>query len=96
MNQQEATRSVIVCGLRAGRTMKEIMSYGNIKKSTVDVERKLEKFIAPGGSADRVLTGRKRTTMAVILDELITRNFGRSIPPPPSAGDEHFRTNMRG
>ncbi len=27
MNQQEATRAVIVCGLRAGRTMQEIMSY---------------------------------------------------------------------
>ncbi len=36
---------VIVCGLRAGRTMKEIMSYGNINKSTVyDVERKSEHF----------------------------------------------------
>ncbi len=74
------------------------MSYGNINKSTVyDVERKLEKFIAPGGSADIVLTGRNRTTMAVNLDELITSDLGRSTPPPPpSAVDEHFRTNMRG
>jgi hypothetical protein len=64
--------------------MKKIMSYGNINKSTVyDVERKLEKFIAPGGSADRVLTGRKRTTMGVNLNELITRDLGRSLPPPP-------------
>jgi hypothetical protein len=62
------------------------MSYGNIKKSTgYDVERKLEKFIAPGGSADGVLTGRKRTTMAVNLDELISRDLGRSNPPPPRA-----------
>ncbi len=45
MNQQEATRVVIVCGLRAGRNMKEIMSYGNINKSTVyDVERKFKKL----------------------------------------------------
>ncbi len=57
MNQQEATRAVMVCGLRAGRTMKEIMSYryGNISKSTVyDVERKFEKFFASGGSAEAI------------------------------------------
>ena len=45
MNQQVATEAGIVCGLRAGRYMKEIMSYGNINKSTVyDVERKFEHF----------------------------------------------------
>jgi hypothetical protein len=65
---------MIVCGLRAGHTMKEIKSYGNINKSTVfyDVERKFEKFIASGGSADKVLTGRKRTVLAASLDKLIT------------------------
>jgi hypothetical protein len=57
MNQQGSTRAVIVCGLRAGRTMKEIMSYGNINKSIVyDVGRKFYKFIASGGSADTILT----------------------------------------
>jgi hypothetical protein len=36
---------MIVCGLRAGHTMEEIISYGNINKSTVyDVERKFEHF----------------------------------------------------
>ncbi len=35
MNQQEATRAVIVCGLRAEHTMKENMSYGNINNDTV-------------------------------------------------------------
>ena len=45
MNQQGSTRAVIVCGLRAGRTMKEIMSYGNINKNTLhDFERKFEHF----------------------------------------------------
>ena len=45
MNQQEAPRAVTVCRLRAGRTMKEKMSYGNINKSTVyDVERMFEHF----------------------------------------------------
>ncbi len=78
MNQQEATRAVMVCGPCAGRTMKESLSYGNISKSTVyDVERKFEKFIASGGSAEAVLTGRKGTVLAASLDKLITRDLGR-------------------
>ncbi len=79
---------MIVCGLRAGHTMKEIKSYGNINKSTVfyDVERKFEKFIASGGSADTVLTGRKRTVLAASLDKLLTRDHGRSLLPPPPPG----------
>ncbi len=96
MDQQEATRAVIVCGLRAGRTMKEIMSYGNINKSSVyDIQSNFEKFIASGRSADTVLTARKETVLAADLDELVTRDLGRSPPfpppPPPSAGYEHFQ-----
>jgi hypothetical protein len=98
MNQQGSTRAVIVCGHGAGRTMKEIMSYGNINKTIVYyVERKFEKFFASRGSAETVLTGRKGTVLAANLDELITRDLGRSPPPPPpSAGDEHFQKNVRG
>ena len=60
MKQEEGTRVVIVCGLRAGRTVEEIMSYGNIKKSTVyDVKKKFDEFIASGGSADQFLTAMK-------------------------------------
>jgi len=82
MYWQEATRAVIVCGLRAGHNMKEIISYGNINKSSVyDVEKSFEKLIASGGSADTVLTGRKRTVLAPSLDKLITRDLGRSPPP---------------
>jgi hypothetical protein len=37
--------------------IKEIMSYGNTNKSIAyDVERKFDKFIASGGSADTILT----------------------------------------
>ena len=86
----------MVCGLRAGRTMKEIMSYGNISKSTVyDVERKFEKFIASGGSAEAILTGRKGTVLAANLDELITRDLGKSHPPRAQEMNIS-RTNMRG
>jgi hypothetical protein len=57
--------------------------------SVYDVEKSL---IASGGSADTVLTGRKRTVLAASLDKLITRDHGRSLlppPPPMGAGDEH-------
>ncbi len=71
------------------------MSYGNINKSIVyDVERKFDKFIASGGSADTILTGRKGTVLAANLDELITRDLGR--PPPPALEMKIYRTNMRG
>jgi hypothetical protein len=95
MNQQEATRAMIVCGLRAGPTKKMIVSCGNINEITVYiVERKFEKFFASGGSVDTVLTGRKGTVLTANLDELITRNLGRSSPPPtppPTEGDEDFQ-----
>jgi hypothetical protein len=62
--------------------MKEILSYGNINKSPVYyVERKFEKFIASGGSAEAVLTERKGGVLAAYLDQLITMDLGRSPPP---------------
>jgi hypothetical protein len=92
MNQQGASIAVMVCGLRAGRIMKEIMSYGNINKSTVyEVEKSLKKF-SSGGFAEAILTGRKGTVLAANLDELIIGDLGRSPPlPHPDAGDEHFQ-----
>jgi hypothetical protein len=48
-----------------------------------DVERKFEKFSASGGSADTVITGRKRTVLAASLDKLITSDLGRFTPSPP-------------
>jgi hypothetical protein len=47
MNQQEATRAGTVSGLRAGRTVKEIMSYGDFSKKTY--------FSMINGSATNVL-----------------------------------------
>jgi hypothetical protein len=58
------------------------------------VERKFEKCFVTGGSADTVLTGKKRTVLAASLYKLITRDLGRS-PPPPGAEDEQSRTNFR-
>jgi transposase len=89
MNQQESTRAVIVAGLRAGRTVKEIMSFANIKKSTVyDVKKKYYEFIASGGSPDTFKIARKMhkrrsdykgTALAEDLRELVTKDPGRSM-----------------
>jgi hypothetical protein len=83
MNQQEATRAVIACGLGAGRTMKEIVSKECLKK-----------FIASGGHADSILTGRQGTGLVANLDELITRDF--SSPICQAQEMNISRTNMRG
>jgi hypothetical protein len=39
MNQQEATKAGSLSVLRAGRTVKEIMSYGDFRKKTVYDEK---------------------------------------------------------
>jgi hypothetical protein len=53
--------------------------------------------MASGASADTVLTGRKRTVLTAGLDKLITRDLGRSLPPPQvQEMNEHSRTNLRG
>jgi succinate dehydrogenase/fumarate reductase flavoprotein subunit len=89
MNQQESTRAVIVSGLRAGRTVKEIMDFANIKKSTVyDVKKKYDEYIASGGSpntfeiATKIHKRRsdyKGTALAEDLRELVSKDPGRSM-----------------
>ncbi len=89
MNQQESTRAVIVSGLCAGRTVKEIMDFANIKKSTVyDVKKKYNEFIASSGSPDTFKIARKihkrhsdykGTALAEDLSEIISRDPGRSM-----------------
>ncbi len=60
MQQQERNRAVIACGLRAGRTVKEIVEFNKIKKSTVYSVKKLyDEFIAAGGSPDEFDVPRK-------------------------------------
>jgi transposase len=89
MNQQESTRAVIVSGLRAGMTVKEIMDFASIKKSTVyEVKKKYNKFIASGGSPDTFEIARKihkrrsdfmGTALAEDLRELVSKDPGRSM-----------------
>jgi hypothetical protein len=86
MNQQESTRAVIVSGLRAGRTVKEIMDFANIKKSMVyGLKKKYEEFIASGGSPDTFEIARKihkrrsdykGTALAEDLRELVSKDPG--------------------
>ncbi len=59
MNQQEATRAGTVSGLRARRTVKEIMSYGDFSKNTFcDDKWKFHECAAFGGSAYVFMTAR--------------------------------------
>jgi hypothetical protein len=97
MYQQEATRAVMVCGLRAGRTMKEIMSYGNINKSTVyEVERKFEKFIASGGFAEAILQEEREPSWPQTSTSSSPWTSA-GLPPPPGVQEMNIsRTNMRG
>jgi len=79
---------MIVYGLRAGWTLKEIISH-NIKKNTFKavLKRKIGELIATGGSADVLIARRKVykrlsdcmwTFLASTLRELITRDpWGR-------------------
>ncbi len=93
MNQQESTRAVIVSGLRAGRTVKEIKDFSNIKKSTVyDVKKKYDEFIASGGSPDsfefarkihKRRSGYKGTALAEDLWELVSMDPSRSMRSMP-------------
>ncbi len=49
MQQQEKNRAIIISGLRAGRTVWEIIEFHNIKRSTVfSVKKKFNEFIASG------------------------------------------------
>jgi hypothetical protein len=88
MNQQESTRAVIVAALHAGWTVKEIMNFANIKKSTVYDVKKYDEFIASGGSPDTFKIARKMykrrrdykgTALVEDLWELVTKDPGRSM-----------------
>ncbi len=83
VNRQEAPRAVIVYGLRAGWTLKEIISHEDIKKNTFKavLKRKIGELFATGGSADVLIARRKVYKMlsdcmwtfrASTLQELIT------------------------
>ncbi len=76
---------MIVLGLRAGWTIKEIMSHEDIKKSTVKLvlNRKIDKLFAIGRSVDVFMTTRKVykrlsncmwTFTTTSLEELITKD----------------------
>ncbi len=74
---------MIVYGLRAGWTLKEIISHEDIKKNTFKavLKRKIGELLAIGGSADVLIARRKVykrlsdfmwTFLASTLQELIT------------------------
>ncbi len=53
MQQQEKNRAIISSRLRAGRSVREIIEFHNIKRRTVfSVKKKFDEFIASGGLPD--------------------------------------------
>ncbi len=47
MNSEEKVRTIIISGLRAGRSVKEIVKFHNLKRTTVwDIKRRYDTFIA--------------------------------------------------
>jgi hypothetical protein len=60
MDKEEKTRAIVISGLCAGRTAKEIIQFHNIKKSMVyDIKKKFEAHVAAGGAPDDFETSRK-------------------------------------
>jgi hypothetical protein len=60
MNTQEKNHTTIASGLRAGRTVSEIVNLHNLSKSTVKrVKRWYEAFLAGGGVPEDFETMRK-------------------------------------
>jgi hypothetical protein len=61
MRREEQVRAVIVNGLRAGMTAKEIIQYHKLANTTVYVvKRKFDEFLAAGGSPESFNINRKK------------------------------------
>jgi hypothetical protein len=89
MSTEEKICATIVSGLRAGRSVPEIVKFNNLKKSTVcDVKRGYDDFIAARGlledfSSDRK-THKKRSNFLGVdivtrLQELVNQDTSRSM-----------------
>jgi hypothetical protein len=89
MSTEEKIRATIITGLRAGRTVSEIVRFNNLKKSTVrNVKRRYDDFIAGGGlpeefSSDRKVHRRTSDTLdasiVTKLQALVDQDPGRSM-----------------
>jgi hypothetical protein len=61
MNAEERIRTTIIGGLRAGRSVCEIVRFNNFKKSTIlDVKNCYDEFISAGGKPDDFSSERKQ------------------------------------
>ncbi len=92
MNSEEKVHVIIIPGLRAGRSVKEIVKCHNLKRTTVwDVKRCYDTFIAAGGlpedfSSERKTHSRRSDAMDISivasLQELVDQDLGRSMRSP--------------
>jgi transcription initiation factor TFIIIB Brf1 subunit/transcription initiation factor TFIIB len=87
MSTEEKIRETIVTGLRAGRSVPEIVKFNNLKKSTVrDVKRRYDAFIAARRlqlQSDRKIHKKRSDSLGVDivarLQELVDQDPSRSI-----------------
>jgi hypothetical protein len=89
MNSEEKVRAIIISGLRAGRSVKEIVKFLNLKRTTVwNIKCRYNIFIAAGGlpedfSSERKTHSRRSDAMDVnivaSLQELVDQDRGRSM-----------------
>jgi hypothetical protein len=89
MNSEEKVRAIIISGLRASRSVKEIVKFLNLKRTTVwNIKCRYNTFIAAGGlpedfSSERKTHSRRSDAMDVnivaSLQELVDQDLGRSM-----------------
>jgi hypothetical protein len=89
MNSEEKVRATVISGLRAGRSVKDIVKFHNLKRTTVwDIKRRYDAFIDAGGlpedfSSERKTHSRRSDAMDVTivasLQELVDQDPGRSM-----------------
>ncbi len=60
MNSEEKVRATIISGLHAGRSVKEIVKFPNLKRTTVwDLKSRYDAFVAAGGLPEDFSSQRK-------------------------------------
>jgi hypothetical protein len=89
MNSEEKVLMTIISSLRTGRSVKEIVKFHNLKRTTVwDIKHRYDTFIAAGGltedfSSERKAHSRRSDAVDISiitsLQDLINQDPGRSM-----------------
>ena len=87
--RDEQVRGAVICGLRANRTVPEIVAFNNIPKSTVyDIKKRFEAFVSNGGDKDEFSVSNK-------VSKALYQQSEENIQAVRDAGDENPGLSMR-